>query len=170
MVRRMIMVVAGLMTLAGAAQAAPPSLPEGTWSGDITPQCTMDAMDAGEWNLRNPHFDMRCASGRCFAQLSCELYNKDTNERETNLFPGWEDSGYRTTIVGWGPIQSPHIEAGHAVSHDDPDSPDGDRSPEAVDAYLEGLTLVFLPNDNVSISINHTLYKIRCNGIVLPKL
>ncbi len=158
----------GLLSL--QVQADQPGVPDGNWTGDITSKCTISDTLIGDWNLRHPHLEVICSSNRCFAQLSVQFYDKDTNELEKNLFPGWEEMGYRATIVGWGPIRSQHIEDGNVVSSNDQDAPDDFGQQEDVNAYLDGLTLVFLPNDDLSISIDHALYNIRCTGILLPKL
>jgi len=159
-------VVIGLFSL--QVQADEPSVPDGNWFGNITSKCTMSDALINDWNLRNPHIDVKCSSGRCFAQLSFELQDEDIISHLENSIPGWGESGHRLTVVGWGPIRSRHIEDGNVVSSDDQISTDGDQ--EQAEAYLDGLTLVFLPNDDLSIGINHSLYNIRCTGILLPKL
>ncbi|MCY4284967.1 MAG: hypothetical protein OXC65_06420 [Thiotrichales bacterium] len=161
-------VAVGLFSL--QVQADQPSVPDGNWFGDITSQCTMGDTFIDDLNLRNPNLEVTCSSGRCFAQLSYEVNNEDVIDQLENSIPGWGETGHRMTVVGWGPIRSRHIEDGNVVSSDDQISPDDSREQENVEAYLDGLTLVFLPNDDLSISIDHSHYNIRCTGIFLPKL
>ncbi len=146
--------------LAGQTQAEQSALPHGEWSGDITAQCTVNDTDS-ELNFRYPQIDVQCSSGRCFAQLSFELYEKETNEVVELLIPGHESFGYRLTIIGWGPIVGRYVENGKVQGND--------HQPEQEDttAYLDGLTVVFLPNDDLSISIDHA--RLKCSGILLPK-
>jgi len=64
----------------------------------------------------------------------------------------------RLTIVGWGPIRNRNIENGNVVNTDNHEQQD-------VDAYLQGLTLQFLPNDDLGISIQTD--SMDCTGIIL---
>ena len=145
-------------------QAEQPGVPDGKWFGDITSQCTIGDGYI-HYNLRSPHFEMTCSSGRCFAGFSCQLYDKETDELQLTSIPILEQFGYRLKIVGWGgPISSRRIENGSVVGGDDHDSQQNEA------AHFDGLSLTFLPNDDLSVSINLPDYDVRCDGILLPKL
>ncbi|MCY4227778.1 MAG: hypothetical protein OXF20_08835 [Gammaproteobacteria bacterium] len=146
--------------LASQARSEQTHVPDGEWSGDITSQCTVNNTDS-DLGFRSPHIDVQCSSGRCFAQLSFEVYEKDTSGLQDILIPGWEETGNRLTVIGWGPIVSRHIENGSVQGN-------ANQEPEDTEAYLDGLTVVFLPSDDLSISIDHA--RLNCNGILLPKL
>jgi len=64
-------------------------------------------------------------------------------------------------IPGWGRTVGRHIEKGNMQGSDHDEQQDAE-------ACLDGLTGVFLPNDDLSISINHA--RLKCGGILLPKL
>ncbi len=168
LIKALAMIVTMTGILAGQAQAGQPGVPDGKWFGDITSKCTVDDAFTDFWNLRNPHLEVTCSSGRCFAQLSYQFYEKDTNELAKNLIPGWAEMGYRITVVGWGPIRSRYIENGKILTNDGHDFSEDNEEQQNVEAYLDGLTLVFLPNDDLSVSIDrqHT----KCSGILLPKI
>ncbi len=153
-----LMLVIGLF--AGQSQAEQSGAPDGEWSGNITLQCTVHDT-AHDLNFRHPHIDVQCSSGRCFAQLSFELYEKDTGKVVEIPIPGWENPPTRLTIIGWGPIVGRHVENGIVQSSDNHEQQD-------IEAYLDGLTVVFLPNDDLSINIDHD--RLKCSGIKLPKL
>ncbi len=144
-------------------QADQPGVPDGKWFGNITSQCTIGDGYI-HYNLRSPHFEINCSSGRCFAEFSCQLYDKETDELQFSSIPIFEKFGYRLTLVGWGPISSRRIESGSVVSSDDHNSRQNEE------AHLDGLSLTFLPNDDLSVSINLPDYDVRCSGILLPKL
>ena len=144
----------------GGAWAELPSVPGGEWTGDITSHCTVHDTDA-DLMYRHPHIDVQCSSGRCFAQLSLDVYKKDPGGIVEFIIPGMEHLGNRMTVIGWGPIFSRTVEQGNAQGGE------GHEREEA-EAYLDGLTVVFLPNDDLSVSIDHAM--LACGGILLPKL
>jgi len=154
--------------LAGRAWAEQPGVPNGEWSGDITSRCTVNDTDT-DLVFRYPHIDVQCSSGRCFAQLSFEMYEKDTDEIVQISIPGLENFGNRLTIIGWGPIIGRNVENGNVQGLDSHEVQGLDsHEQEDAEAYLDGLTTVFLPNGDLSISIDHA--RLKCGGILLPKL
>ncbi len=157
---RMFALIVLIGALAGRAWAEQPGVPNGEWSGDITPRCTVNDTDT-DLVFRYPHIDVQCLSGRCFAQLSFEMYEKDTDEIVEISIPGLENFGNRLTIIGWGPIIGRNIENGNIQGRDS-------HEQEDAESYLDGLTVVFLPNEDLSISIDHA--RLKCSGILLPKI